>query len=622
MSEVKFVLNKFSNGYITRKEVGRLNGMYGTSLDVETCIIISDLMNESPCFINELYQEMISNGLTMDDETCDDETCDEEGKDKFVSLQMLSQTITTMDFDQIIIERMRSKTCVAGLSVSYMTLARILHAFNRSILLPIYNETLFSFIADTFYVRSYISDMNYFDASLIRVLLDQYISSKIEYGNDAKIGCHLTGILVLNGNGMIRPIGSCDTLWVNIPPKYWASSIVRAPRMAVEEYEEYKMMEMLDCLHPDVKKAMSKSIGYDINSNTREKLDTIDPKVFATILGYKEIDPSSYGMIVPLHMKNTMEQYILDNIWMYTGIITGYGTGISNVPDGAIFADLMRYFYYTSREDMIDKFRGYLPILAFTPLSDRILNLSVNTKLTTLENLNEALDECELIMVNIDNVFYTFEVDEAKNCWNANKMFLIPTDLSILIPKDVMEEVVNLCRCYDSEGYKSLRDCIASNIRRSNDIDIQNDHIKLLVINMEKVEKVGVENMLMEIFHAAMYLRGWDGTPGVFPLKSDQTNPGWDVQLKSTNSLIVAREYCNKHMEIFNMLTCYEFNGGKFKVYQWCGSLMEYFDDMMKQNQCIRVASSILCNSTAYYIEFLFGHNIDGYDHHIIEDIW
>jgi hypothetical protein len=619
MAEVTFVLNKTSGGYITPKEVERLNGIYHIMLDLETCSIITDLMKEDPCFIEELYEEMVSNGLTIDSQNEDDHDGDEDEDEKVALMTMVTETITLMDFDQIIIERVRSMT---QNHVSYATLARIFHVCK---ILSVFdnNDHVFSYILDIFYIRSYIPDINECNPRKIRIELDAYIASKIEYGNNAKIDIFLMELLILNGNGIIRPTGSSrDTPWVYVPATKWATSIVRVPEMNLEEYEDYKIMEMYECLHHDVKKTLSRVIGSDIYFPHKFPLSVIHPKVFNTIVAHMEIDPLSYGMIVPLHMKDVTEQYILDNIDMYTGIITGDGIGIANASDGEIFANSMRYFYYTSRHDLIGKFRGTIPSLAFTPLSDSILDLSTNQVLTTLENLKEVLDECELIMVNIDDIFYTFDVDEAKNCWDANKSFVIPTNPSILIPNEVMKEVVNLCRCYDTEGYTSLRNCIEVNTRRSHDIDGQNDHIKSLVIKMEMTQREGVKNMLMEIFHAAMYLRGWDGTHGVFPLKTDQTRPEWDVQEKSTDSLITAREYCDKHIEIFNLLTCYEFSSGRFKIYPWCSSLMEYFDDVMKHKECIRVASSILCNSTAYYIEFLFGHIIDGYDHDIIDSIW
>jgi hypothetical protein len=329
------------------------------------------------------------------------------------------------------------------------------------------------------------------------------------------------------------------------------------------------------------------------------------------------------GMIIPIWARDRATEYFIDNIHQYYDVIPGSQCGVRQMTDPDIFQRQGRYFYYSSREDLVNKSTSAEPLLVFTPLSKILLNISSNRTMLSGETIEEAFDDrVNLIMIYHDDMYHTISIEEAIHCWKTTSELVIPTHPTTEISGEIIDEIMLLCTSHADKDYEDLSELIDKLRREVEIIDKENMDIKKEVDRLSESKSNTLKEALIIIFQASMYLRGWDGTPGKYPLKSENTRPEWDVQKKASSHLIKATDLLKSTYGIFSTLRCYEHRENEFRIYPYIGSLSKYYEKVVEGNECIRVASKILCNSSAYYIGFLFSTKIDGYDHTNIEEIW
>lgn len=404
--------------------------------------------------------------------------------------------------------------------------------------------------------------------------------------------------------------------------------LIRYPKMSSLEYEGLIKAYLYTDFSSEVKLALTRCLDptasrpFDVSEWS---LFNINPIFYHIITNIDYKMAGDVGMIIPIWAKGKEAQYFIRNIHHYYHVKPKGAAEIKTMPDGEIFQELGRYFYYGSREDLINRALSIEPIRAFCPLTKSLLNISSNRDALSGDTIEESFDEgLPMIMLNIDDTYHTLILEEAIHCWRSTKEIVLPHDINFSIPQDIVDEIKLLSKCYPIKECIEVVSLIEELSRKEEAVDAENKDLVARVKSLKEEDRNNFRDLLRKIFEAAMYLRGWDGTPNRYPLSSSQTRPKWDVQERATEHLIEASKLLEypEVDAIFELLYKYEYRGGEFKRSMYGSKLSRYFGKVIKGDECIRVASKILCNTSSYYLELLFREKIDGYNHNNIEEIW
>lgn len=125
------------------------------------------------------------------------------------------------------------------------------------------------------------------------------------------------------------------------------------------------------------------------------------------------------------------------------------------------------------------------------------------------------------------------------------------------------------------------------------------------------------KDLLLKVFYAGMYMRRWRGPGHPYPHMVEETKGSFDPNPNVTLALNAVHEAAATLPKYYR-LPVIDYYDYRLYVYEWLGVLL---DEIRAGDKCIRMASTLLIYTAAYYLEQAFGVKIPDFDIHRLERI-
>jgi hypothetical protein len=174
---------------------------------------------------------------------------------------------------------------------------------------------------------------------------------------------------------------------------------------------------------------------------------------------------------------------------------------------------------------------------------------------------------------------------------------------------------------------EKIRLGIVRTMRRNAEIDALIRDVKSATIEIQSV----IKEIFYKIFYAGMYMRRWKGPGTQYPLAQSATKSGGNPQSKTILALGEVFELFNKLRVIEKtavlqkrLRTVPEIDYNTLSdviIIRSNTYLFNLIDQVIKEDQCIRVASRRIVITANYYISVMFGEVIPNFDPHSVDPI-
>ena len=341
-------------------------------------------------------------------------------------------------------------------------------------------------------------------------------------------------------------------------------------------------------------------------------------------------------MLIPKPIRDNSKQYIKDNLLAYTRCVDSrrylISTSTLSSPnsllpkleslvhqpklrdtlelftDEELFTIFGVYVGYNSRVDLITKLLSTLTMDGFFFLTQR--GRAINTKTFMLNDVTDT----SITMLGygrasryrayeLEDFIYAFYTDSATGV----ARFRRPENTKVCFSKEAVASLMDLLRFLDPNlEVTTLTSQVElvhldMSLRRERD-RISRHHINTVFV---QTDRDNIKNFFQSLFRVGMFLRRWDGVSSYPVRESDTKGTFHEDKVKQsvgeTMEILAAltdaaRDFVFK-MDIFNAHQAVVFQDGTVK-YWW--------DGVIAEKVCIRMASSCFITSSWFYLSTLF----------------
>lgn len=372
------------------------------------------------------------------------------------------------------------------------------------------------------------------------------------------------------------------------------------------------------------------------------------------------------GMTIPEHLlTRDKRQYILQFIHQYRNVITrpadiqpinkvirgqpGKLTDFIAILDKYTDQEIMTYFGYIggfeNRNTLISQIFRNISEEGFMVYKNIDYDAAVNVETTLLTPLSDILGPYLVFgtpfayrVLELEELLEAFYEDKNKQQEIMGFKFMKIggqfTDTYTISQVSRLQTLLPAIRNMNPQLstmveslLEKIRTGIVRTMKRSAEIDAIIRDVKRAPVEIQSI----VKEIFYKIFYAGMYMRRWKGPGTQYPLAQSATKSGGNPQPKAIFALGEVLELLNKLritegtdslQKRLRTVPEIDYNTSSDVIIIRSNTyLFNLIDKVIKQDQCIRIASRHIVITANYYISVMFGEVVPDFDPHSVDPI-